>query len=273
MTNQFITFGQGYYIEAGNRLLKQADALKLFDKTTLYTDAHLKQDGQFWNTHGSFIEQNRRGYGYWLWKPYLIKKTMEQMKDNDLLLYLDSGCEIDIREKEYLVEMFELVKQDYIVGTFTQIEGCWNKMDLILKLDMNDDKYLYTKQRQAGALLFLVCDRTRHLVNQWYDIASEYHMIDDTPSINTNVSCFRDHRHDQSIFSLLSKKYNLYSIISLTNACIKYDRNKSGISKLAPSPFNIAWLFVLGAILVILVGFKAIVSFIYNANPPVSHHT
>jgi len=269
MAKRFITFGSSQYIEAGERLLKQANAIKLFDKTTLYTDIDLKSD-LFWNTHGNFIEQSTRGYGYWLWKPYLIKKTMGQMKDGDILLYLDSGCEIDIREKEYLVEMFKIVRQDYIVGTFTQIEGCWDKMDLILKLDMNDEKYLYNRQRQAGALLFLVCDKTRKLVNEWYDIACDYHMIDDTPSLNTNLTCFKDNRHDQSIFSLLSKKYNLYSNNSLTVGCIKYDRNRSGISELAPPTFNLVWIFVVvGAI---IIGFKAIVSFMYNANTPVSHH-
>jgi len=25
---------------------------------------------------------------YWLWKPYIIKKTMEMMDDDDILLYL-----------------------------------------------------------------------------------------------------------------------------------------------------------------------------------------
>jgi len=84
-------------------------------------------------------------------------------------------------------------------------------MDLIKKMDMNKDEFLNTRQRQAGTLLFLVCKETRQLINEWYELACDYHNIDDSPSISENLIGFREHRHDQSIFSLLSKKYNLFS--------------------------------------------------------------
>ena len=38
------------------------------------TDEHLKIDKLFWENHGKIIENNSRGYGYWLWKPYIVKK-------------------------------------------------------------------------------------------------------------------------------------------------------------------------------------------------------
>jgi hypothetical protein len=229
----FITFGAGEscYYDAGNRLLQQANNLGIFDKTYFFKDDDLKNDPQFWPLHSNFIENNKRGYGYWLWKPYLIKKTMESMEDGDILLYLDCGCELDIRRKNILEEYFELVKREYIVGTHICIEKDFNKMDLIKKLDMLNDAFLNSPQHQAGAILFLVCDKTRELVNKWYEIGSDYHNIDDSPSIDQNLNCFIEHRHDQSIFSLLTKKYNLYSSHSLHN-CVSYIRNKSGISKL-----------------------------------------
>ena len=49
----------------------------------------VKKDEIFWENHSSFIENNKKGYGYWLWKPYIIKKTLEKMKKGDILLYLD----------------------------------------------------------------------------------------------------------------------------------------------------------------------------------------
>jgi hypothetical protein len=229
----FITFGAGSqnYYDAVDRLINQAINLNLFDKTIKYNDSYLKNDTEFWNQHSTFIENNKRGYGYWLWKPYIIKKTMETMQDGDILLYLDCGCEIDIRLKEEISKYLELVKNESIIGTYTYIEKDWNKMDLIIKLNMLDDKYLNTSQHQAGAILFLVSDKTRYIVNEWYQLGCDYHNIDDTPSIQPNLPCFRQHRHDQSIFSLLTKKYQLYSNYTLYN-CIKYSRNKSGNSKL-----------------------------------------
>jgi len=42
---------------------------------------------------------------------------------------------------------------------------------------------------------------------------------------------FKEHRHDQSTFSLLTKKYGLFSSHSILN-CVRANRNKSGISKI-----------------------------------------
>jgi hypothetical protein len=229
----FITFGShNNYIDAAKRLVKQATKLNIFDKILLYTLDDLKNTN-FWQLHHKFIENNPRGFGYWIWKPYLIKKVIDQMQDQDILLYLDSGCEIDISEKDYFIECCEIVKHDYIVGSLGKTlveESC--KMDLLLKLDMNHYKYLKTRMHQAGANLILVCEKTRKLVNEWLELCCNYKLIDDSISINKNLLEFKEHRHDQSVYCLLTKKYNIYSDVNLEKYCIKYIRNRSGITKI-----------------------------------------
>lgn len=237
MQIKFITFGShANYIEAGNRLLDQAEKANIFTETKLYTGDDLKNDNIFWEQHREFIENNIRGYGYWIWKPYLIKKTMETMNNGDVLLFLDCGCEIDYTNKGIFREFVDVVKHVKIIGTFMGNEREWNKMDLIEKLDMNNDKYLdgsNKHQRQSGAILFLVCERVRKMVNEWYDLCCDYHNIDDTPSVIQNLDCFREHRHDQSVFSLLTKKYDMFFSYELTyDNFIYYNRNRDGISKI-----------------------------------------
>jgi hypothetical protein len=229
----FITFGAGKqnYYDAVERLKLQATNLNVFDKIIGYSDKDLINDTSFWSQHSNFILNNARGYGYWLWKSYIIKKTMETLNDNDILLYLDCGCELNIKNKNILMNYFEFVKKESIIGTLTCIEKEWNKMDLLLKLDMLHDKYLNTPMHQAGAILFCINHKTRDLVNKWYELSSDYHNIDDSKSIAKNFDYFKEHRHDQSIFSLLTKKYNLYSHYNLHN-CVDYCRNKSGISRI-----------------------------------------
>jgi len=170
-----------------------------------------------------------------LWKSFLIKKTMEDMKDGDILLYLDCGCEISSKRRDQLLECIDIVKRDKIVGSYVCVERDWTKMDLIRLLDVYHEKYLNTEQHQAGALLFLVCSETRELVNKWCTLASDYHNIDDSPSIIENLYNFQEHRHDQSIFSLLTKKYNIYSKHSVYSF-VFYVRNLSGESMI---PANI----------------------------------
>jgi len=86
----FITFVAGgqNYIDHSNRLINQVNNTELFDKTILYTDIDLKNDPEFWNKHSNFILKNKKGFGYWLWKPYIIKKTIAQMKDSDIFYYI-----------------------------------------------------------------------------------------------------------------------------------------------------------------------------------------
>jgi len=235
MSAHFITFGGGQqnYIDAAERLLGQADSLNLFQKTKLYTHTFLQNDAEFWSKHHKFIKKHPKGYGLWLWKPYIIKCAMSELGDGDLLLYLDSGCEIDIRKRDKLAALFEQVKNDYIIGSFIGVEKEWSKMDLILEMDMNLPEYLESPQRQGGVLLFYMCDLTRDLVNKWYTLAcgNDYHNIDETPSICDEDETFKEHRHDQSIFSLLSKKYKLFSEKNLAT-CIDISRNRSGVSQI-----------------------------------------
>jgi hypothetical protein len=229
----FITFGShSLYINAATRLATQAKSFNIFTNIIAYTGSYLLQD-TFWNKHANFIRENSRGFGYWLWKSYLIQTTMNQMEDGDILMYLDCGCELDIREKEHLLFYLDSVKTDKIIGCDTFcLERAWNKQDVIELLDMTGSSHLSTSQHEAGALLFLICPETRTIVNQWYELSCTYHNIDDSPSILPNAPEFKEHRHDQSIFSLLTKKYNLFSKINMKEKCIKYVRNRTGISRI-----------------------------------------
>ena len=57
-----------------------------FDEYICYTDKDI--DFDFYEKN-KFILNQRRGAGYWLWKPYVILKTLNQMQNGDLLFYLD----------------------------------------------------------------------------------------------------------------------------------------------------------------------------------------
>jgi hypothetical protein len=163
---------------------------------------------------------------------------MEKMQDGDILLYLDCGCQIDIRRKDYINQYLNIMNTEYIVGVYGSLEVESTKIDLLQKLNADFSIMLntidlcnpYFFQNASTALLFQVCEKTRNLVNEWYELSCDYHNINDDPSILPNSQWFKEHRHDQSIFSLLTKKYNLFSTYNLL--CIDLIRNVSGISKL-----------------------------------------
>ena len=235
MTKIFISFGAGSnnFRHAVLRITNQAAKLKIFDKIIGFNEDHLKNDSEFWSKHSNFIESNKKGYGYWIWKPYLIMKVLEKMEENDILLYCDSGCEISTEKKNDIDNFLKIVETDKIIMSHAyHNENTHTKMDLIHFLDMNSSRYLDSKQHQATAICIKKCNEIYHLVKAWYEICcmQNYHFIDDSPSNLENINEFEQHRHDQSILSLLTKKYNLFSNHFLdNNNAIDLARNRTGI--------------------------------------------
>ena len=84
MVRYLLSYANNNYIEGLNRIKKEAESLNIFDNILCYTYTDLKLDDIFWNQHGLFIDNNKKGGGYWLWKSYLILKTLNSMKDNDI---------------------------------------------------------------------------------------------------------------------------------------------------------------------------------------------
>jgi hypothetical protein len=210
-----MSFGGGSqnFHDAVLRIKNELSNANVFDDITIYTDHDLKKDTSFWNKHKEFIENNSRGYGYWIWKPYLIMKTFEKMNNNDILLYLDAGCELPNNEKnkDKILELINKCNENNILYTRTgHNEKMYTKMDLIDYMNMNNDNIKNSTENQSGFIFVKKNEKTVQFINEWYTIACNYHLIDDSPSILQNDPSFVEHRHDQSIFSLLTKsvKYN-----------------------------------------------------------------
>jgi len=172
----------------------------------------LKQNNEFWKHHSSFIKKNKRGFGYWIWKPYIILNTIRNMKDGDILMYLDSGCEIGGEIKNNIPKFFEIVKNEKIICSKNNCKiKHYTKMDLLIYLNMYEDNIINNHMYQGGTILLYVCYETRKFIKKWYKTCCNYNLIDDSKSISPNLPNFNEHRHDQSVFTLLLRKYNLNS--------------------------------------------------------------
>jgi len=75
----------------------------------------IMNDNEFWNKHKDFILNNKRGYGYWIWKPYLIKKTIDKLNNGDIILYMDADSTIKMNEINYLYKYLEEVQKTKII--------------------------------------------------------------------------------------------------------------------------------------------------------------
>ena len=59
----------------------------LFDKVISYSDKDIDADFRHKNQK---LLRVKRGGGYWIWKPYIIKKALADLNTGDFLFYMDS---------------------------------------------------------------------------------------------------------------------------------------------------------------------------------------
>ena len=243
MSIYLITFGGGHtrFHDAVERVKHQAKRMNVFTELFSFTEHDLLKDKPFIREHFPFLQRNLlKGLGYWIWKPYLIHKvmSMDQIKMNDLICYVDCGCEFNIKGRDRLLEYMDYVKEhDSLAFQMIFPEQSYTKMDLLTYLDAHEEKE--TGQVMATICFFKKTDHNLSFTKEWFEtcITEDYHYVDDTKSKEDNHIDFVSHRHDQSIFSILSKKYKHFLIPDETyyedwkngeSVPILAKRNKSG---------------------------------------------
>ena len=183
----------------------------MFNQILGFTDHYLKMDTEFWKNHGSFLEQNKRGYGYWLWKSYInYKLSCYQLEENDIVVYLDAGCKININQVSLkrIQDYIDIVRNShYGILSFSlpgTSEQSYTKMDCIKYFDFENSQE--SEQLVGGIFIYRICKHTQEIMSEWYKSCCNYHLLNDDPSVSPNYSGFYEHRHDQSIFSIIRKR-------------------------------------------------------------------
>lgn len=199
----------------------------LFDEIHILQESDL--DEGFKSKYKDKLKPNIRGFGYWAWKPKAIKQILSQMDDGDLLLYLDVGCNLNGAGKKRLGEYFEIVAMaaSGVLG-FQAVppelplvydgrplldlrERVWTKGDVLDYFSVrHNPKIVDTQQFGSGVILLRKCQDSERLIDEWLDaVYWSFSALDDTPSVSPNLEGFIEHRHDQSILSILCKLHNV----------------------------------------------------------------
>ena len=206
-------FGDNNFSLGKNRIRKQAENFEVFNSIQEFGESDL-EDNLFWEQYakpmmGPRIGMPGRYYGYYACKPYFILKALENIPENDVLLYIDSGCELNKNGLEKLKQYYEeCLETEGVFFTLDLPEIQWTKMDTYRHIMEDSDEYLMTRQVISGIFFLKNTSMIRELVQKWIDICVEDDgkYLDDSPSILPNDDIFRENRHDQSIWSLLLKK-------------------------------------------------------------------
>lgn len=226
----FVTFGDSRLVASHRRIRSQADALGIFgNRARIFSENDLDED--FREKMKDHLVPGSRGFGYWCWKPQVILQVFREMKDGDVLLYADIGCHLRKQGIARLMEYFELAGKYGIVAFQSRALGeearnnlalhflperQWTKMDLLKHFGVESDKnILETGQIGAGIIVLKKNVAVVKIMDDWLSMfENHFNLCDDSPSICFNFPEFRENHHDQSVFSLLCKINNVYTLSS-----------------------------------------------------------
>lgn len=214
-TIRFISFADEKLKPTLRRIGKEAKQSGFFDEIHLLNEKSFERE--YLKRYRQWYADNPRGYGYWIWKPYFIRKELRTLKDGDVLVYLDAGCVINASAKERFCQYIMQLSESQPIICFDHI-SCLNeqytKTDLIKYFSFNDEPlFLQSRQFMSGILVLRKCGKTLRFVDEWYDICHNYqNLVDDSPSLLPESEKFIEHRHDQSVFTCLCWKYGIKAL-------------------------------------------------------------
>lgn len=198
MTTRLITYHDESMSIAANICVESAERNNV-DFAYMYNESDIDNEFKEKNKH---VLSQKRGAGYWLWKPYLINKFLTEDTDGDILIYCDAGVEI-INDVRWIVDRMN--HDIFLFGNMFQHDH-WCKMDVIKAIAPT---IKFDKQVQASVIFIRNSEWSREFVKRWLTYCQKPGYIDDSKSTTTNHPEFREHRHDQAVLTCLAYKMQL----------------------------------------------------------------
>lgn len=215
MNTRLVCYASNEFAASRDRLV--ASALRHGITTPVcWSRADLERTS-FYRAHAEVLNAERGG-GYWLWKPFIVAQALHDMTDGDILCYCDAAVEV-IAD---LSPLFDLCRDGHDVllfaGHYDDVGSpgpntCakWTKRDCFVSMDVDEPGYHDGQMLDAS---FLVLRRSRAslaFIDEWLHCCAQPQLLTDQPNVHgrPDLPQFIQHRHDQSILSLLTIRHAL----------------------------------------------------------------
>lgn len=149
----------------------------------------------------------KRGYGLWFWKPYIILKALDMIEEGDCLFYCDSGA-VFIDDLHQMIPDLEASGHDLMVFEQPLLAHCFTKGEAYKLLDCDD----FSGNQLLGGYIFLKkSSQSISYMKKWLDAMSDLRVLSGEifDSSISNPKGFREHREDQSVLTILCKKWGI----------------------------------------------------------------
>jgi hypothetical protein len=209
-----LTYATASHAGSAARLVHSARAVGGFDEALSFGPTHLDAE---YKRRNARILKLPRGAGYWAYKPYIIMRYMYDIASHgDIVCYMDSLYEF---KKPFTAQVdawlatsavpiaLTVNKPDEVTG----YEKQWTKKDTFTLIGgVGESSMRETLQAWCGFICFRNTYEALQYVAEWYTYCTDARIVTDAPSVfGAESPDFEENRHDQSVCSLLAKKYNV----------------------------------------------------------------
>ena len=200
----FVTYSNETYKKTRDFCAMMAKKRGGFDKVIVYDNNDIDED--FKKKNEKILNQ-KRGAGLWLWKPYIIYKAiMEVASEGDYVFYADAGS-FFIRDASMIINTID--DSDIWVSDIPLVEKQFTKPSAFKSMGCDNEKIKNSRQIQGNFFCIKKSSKSIKFAKEWLDFCSDYSIISSDCHEDNLEPLFVDHRFDQSILSLLSKKHGI----------------------------------------------------------------
>jgi len=201
-----VSYADGPEVFFKNQNVLAASAVnKGFDFILNYRRSHL--DPTFVKENIAILSQ-KKGAGFWLWKPWLILKTLETVPENDIVVYMDSGVLFrnPIKPLVDLANEHEIILFEYDPDEYWGKPVNITKREIFLALECDTEKCHKGRHVWSGAAIFKNTPKSRALVKEWLTYCLDEKLLTDELDAAIQHPEFKRQYHDEAILNTLYNK-------------------------------------------------------------------
>ena len=215
MSTHFITYGDQNYTITKRQLCEQAVESKWFETVTNSGPEHLPENfkQQFQN-----ILCKSRIAGYGIWRPLIIKNKLKEIADKDVLIYCDGGMTINTKGKKRLEEYMNMLTEEkpFICFQMGLPEKHYTTKEVFEYFNTSTSSSIANSGQITSCLIIVKkINKAMSLINKWLNcVYNNPVMFTDFFNDKNQEKCFKDHRHEQSVYSVLQKTHNACNFLT-----------------------------------------------------------
>jgi hypothetical protein len=202
----FISYGDEKFKASKRRIYNEAVNTGWFNSIKCYGKEDLSIE--FCHEFKNILSMNRGG-GYWIWKFDIILNKLQEINDNEFLIYADCGCTINPTGYHRLNEYIEMIKNNrnkIISFQLKHMEKVFTTKQIFESFNIPENHPIETSRQYVGGILIM--QKCNNIINIFKDCLDK---LRKNPLLITNYynnnqrSYFKDNRYDQSILSVARK--------------------------------------------------------------------